>query len=89
MIDIIYKTAKPSHLKKLQILQNINNLMFQVIFIFFLFNSDKSNHIFFHTFLRFEETYFLKMLTEGMSIFPLPRGVMIRTWGWVSSKKGA
>ena len=35
MIDIIYKTVKPSHLKKIQIIQNINNLMFQIIFIFF------------------------------------------------------
>ena len=34
MIDIIYKTAKPSHFKKLEIIQNINNLMFKVIFIF-------------------------------------------------------
>ena len=34
MIDIIYKTAKPSHLKKLQTIQNINNLMLHVIFIF-------------------------------------------------------
>ena len=35
MIDIIYKTVKPSYLKKLQIIQNINKLMFQIIFIFF------------------------------------------------------
>ena len=28
MIDIIYKTVEPSHLKKLQITQNIKNLMF-------------------------------------------------------------
>ena len=34
MIDIIYKTVKLSHLKKLQIIQNMKNLMFQVIFIF-------------------------------------------------------
>ena len=34
MIDIIYKTVKPSHLKKLQITQNLEILMFQVIFIF-------------------------------------------------------
>ena len=34
MLDIIYKTVKPSHLEKLQIKQNMNNLMFQVIFIF-------------------------------------------------------
>ena len=29
MTHIIYKTVKLSHLKKLQIIQNINNLMFQ------------------------------------------------------------
>ena len=34
MIDISYKTVKQSHLKKLQIIQNINNLMSQVIFMF-------------------------------------------------------
>ena len=34
MIDIIYKAVKPSLLKKLQTIQNIKNLMFQVIFIF-------------------------------------------------------
>ena len=34
LIDIIHKTVKPSHLEKLQIIQNINKLMFQVIFIF-------------------------------------------------------
>ena len=28
MIDIIYKTVKASHLKKMQIVPNINNLMF-------------------------------------------------------------
>ena len=35
MIDIIYKTVKPSHLKQLQIIKNIKNPMFQIIFIFF------------------------------------------------------
>ena len=34
MIDIIYKIVNPSHLEKLKIIQNINNLMLQVIFIF-------------------------------------------------------
>ena len=34
MIDVIYKNVKPPHLKKLQIIQNIKKLMFQVIFIF-------------------------------------------------------
>ena len=31
MIDIIYEIVKPSHLKKLQAIQNINKLIFQVI----------------------------------------------------------
>ena len=34
LIEIIYKTVKPSHLEKLLIIQNINKLMYQVIFIF-------------------------------------------------------
>ena len=34
LIDIIYKTVKWSHLEKLQIIQNINKVMFQVIFTF-------------------------------------------------------
>ena len=35
LVDIILKTVKRSHLENLQIIQNINKLMFQVIFIFF------------------------------------------------------
>ena len=34
LIDIIHQTVKPSRLEKLQILQNINELIFQVISIF-------------------------------------------------------
>ena len=34
MIDIIYKTVKLSHLKQLQVIQNIKYLMFQAIFVF-------------------------------------------------------
>ena len=34
LIDIIHKTVKPSHLEKLEIIQNILQPMFQVIFIF-------------------------------------------------------
>ena len=34
-IVIVYKTVKPSNLQKLQIIQNVNKVMFQVIFIFF------------------------------------------------------
>ena len=34
MIDITYKTVKSSHLGQLQIIQNMNDLMFPAIFIF-------------------------------------------------------
>ena len=34
LIDIIHKTVKPSHLEKLIIMQNMEKLMFQVIFVF-------------------------------------------------------
>ena len=34
VIDIIHKTVKPSHLEKLIIMQNMEKLMFQVIFVF-------------------------------------------------------
>ena len=34
LINIIYKTVRPSHLEKLKIIQNVNKLMFQVIIIF-------------------------------------------------------
>ena len=65
MIDIIHKTAKPSNLQKLESIQNIKNLMFQVIFIFFWMNFDKANHSFLHPFLLLEETDFLKNAAWG------------------------
>ena len=34
LIDINYKTVNPSHLEKLQLKQNVNKLIFPVIFIF-------------------------------------------------------
>ena len=34
LTDIIDKTVKPPHLEKLQIIQNMNNLIVKVIFIF-------------------------------------------------------
>ena len=34
LIDIMHKTIEPSHLEKLQIIQNVDKLMFRVIFIF-------------------------------------------------------
>ena len=50
LIDIIHKTVKPSHLEKLQIIQNINKLMFQVIFIFSDWILIKKNHSFLQPF---------------------------------------
>ena len=47
--DIIHKLVKPSHLEKLQMMQNRNKLMFYVIFTF----SDRlliKQHSFFHPF---------------------------------------
>ena len=35
VIDIIYETVKLTRLKKEQIIQKTNNLIFQVIFVFF------------------------------------------------------
>ena len=35
MLDIIYESVTPSHLKKFQMIQNISKLMFQAVFIIF------------------------------------------------------
>ena len=56
---IIYRTVKPSHFKKLQIIQNIENLMLRVIFKISL-NFDKENHSFLHALLLLGETDFWK-----------------------------
>ena len=54
LIHIIHKTVKPSRLEKLEnitfrkIIQNINKLMFEILFIFFDNNFDKANHSFLH-----------------------------------------
>ena len=48
MINIIYKIVKPSYLKKLQIIQNTKNLMFQVIFLFSDWILIKQMHSFLH-----------------------------------------
>ena len=63
MIDIIYKTVKPSHSEKLQIIENKNNLMFQFIFTFF----DKTNHSFLHPFMLVGLTDFQKTLPGDLS----------------------
>ena len=59
MIDIFYKTVK-SHLKKLQIIQNINNVNVPTHLNIFWLNSDKANHGFLHTFLMLWEEGFRK-----------------------------
>ena len=56
MLDVIYKI--------IQIVQNINNLTFQAIYIFWL-NSKKANHRFYHPFLLLGETYFRKNAAWG------------------------
>ena len=50
LIDIIYKTVKPSHLEKLKIIRNVDKPMFQTIVIFFWLNFDRANHSFLHPF---------------------------------------
>ena len=85
MINIVYKTVKPSHLKKLQTIQNIKNLMFQVIFIF-------SDWILIKQILVFFTPFWGKQIFEipgGISNFLLP-GVwwqeLVGEWAWASGK---
>ena len=54
MIDIIYKTVKPSHLKKYKKPNDPSLLNI------FLLNFDKANHSFLHRFLLSGETDFRK-----------------------------
>ena len=71
MIDIIYEIVKPSHLKKLQIIQNIDKLMFQVMIF-----SDwilAKQVIFSSTpFCCWRKQIFEKMFPGRMNNFPLP-----------------
>ena len=69
MIDIIYKTLKPLHLKKLQITQNIKNLMFQVTFILPDWILIKANHSFFLPFLLLGEADYRKNYAWGNEYF--------------------
>ena len=73
MIDFIYKTVRPSHLKKLQMIQKINNLMFQVIFIFFDWILIKKIIVSSTPFRRWGKQIFEKMMSWEMSHFPLSR----------------
>ena len=72
MIDTIYKAVKQSHLKKLQIIQNINNLMIQAIFIWNKILI-KQIIVFSTPFYCRRKQIFEKMPPGGMKNFPLPR----------------
>ena len=65
--DIIYKTVKPSHLEKLEIIRSINNLMFQVIFIFSAWILIKQIKVFSTHFCCWGETDFQKILVGVLS----------------------
>ena len=62
MIDIIYKTVNPPHLKNLQILQNIKNRNFEV-----------ANPSLLPPLCCWGKQIFKIMLPGGMSNFLLPR----------------
>ena len=66
LIDIIYKTVKPSHLEKLQIIQNLNKLNVPSYLHIFWLNFDVANHSFLHPF-RLWETGFQKILPGILS----------------------
>ena len=72
MIDIIYQTVKPSHLKKLQVKQNIKNLLFQVIFIFSDWIWIKQMIVPSTPFCCWKKQIFERMLPWVMSNFLLP-----------------
>ena len=72
MIDIIYKTVKASHLKQLQIMQNIKSLMFQFIFIFSDWILIKQIIVSYTPFYCLGKQIFERMLHGGISNFLLP-----------------
>ena len=84
MIDIIYKTVKPSHVKKLQIIQNIKNQMLQFIFIYSDWNLIKQIIVSSIPFRCWGKQIFERMLPGGMSNFLLPRA----WWEELGGKKG-
>ena len=88
MIDINYKSVKLSPMKKSQIIQNINNLMFQVIFTLSDGILIKQIIVFSTPFCCSSKQILEKKLPGGMCNFVLPGGVMIRVWGRTLSEKG-
>ena len=71
MINIIYKNVKPWRLKKLQIIQNINNLMSQVIVMFSDWMLIKQIIVPSPSFCDWGKKIFEKMLPGRMSNFLL------------------
>ena len=70
---IIYRTVKPSHFKKLQIIQNIENLMLQVIFKISDIVLIKKIIVFSTPFSCWVKQTFERMMPGEMSNFLLPR----------------
>ena len=72
MIDVIYKTEYSSHLKKLQIIQNKKNPMFQFILIFSEWILIKQIVIFSTPFCLWGKQIFDRTLPREISNFLLP-----------------
>ena len=79
--DVIYKTVYPSHLKRLQIKQNIKNLIFEVILIFSDWILVKQIVIFSTPFCLWGKQIFDRTLPWEMSNFLLPMGRDDKTLG--------
>ena len=73
IIDIIYKTLKPSHLKKMLVIQNIKNLMLQVTFKFSDWILIKQIIASSTPFCCWGKQIFERMLPGGVYSFILPR----------------
>ena len=73
MIDNIYKTVRPSNSKKLQVIQNIKDLMSQVIFIFSDLVLIKQIIVSSIPFSYWQKQIFERMLPWGRSNFLLSR----------------
>ena len=72
-LDVIYKTVKLTHNKKIQIIQNINDLIFQVIFKFSDWILIKQMAVSSTTPWCLGKQVFEKTLPGRMSNFPLPK----------------
>ena len=64
VIDIIYETVKLTRLKKEQIIQKTNNLIFQVIFVFFDWSLIKQIIVFSTPFCRWGKEIFKKLCLQ-------------------------